>query len=328
MNEKSLSVLENYDLQIESTYRSKGNYGCVTKEERYILQEYNNSNEKMFTMNTLYKHLEDNGFVVDSVIPNKDGEYISVSEDGYTYILKKWFEGRECDISSKEDVIKGTTELAKWHKACSNTTKLWENAKGFHPGRNMIDAFTKHNKEIINIRNYIKKRRNKNYFEMFLQKIIDEYYEQGREALENLKNSEYQEKYNSAVNKCTLNYGNFNHHSFLFQEDRVVLINMSKISYAPQIQDLYDYLRKVMEKMDWDIELGNNIIDQYHRVNSLNKSDIEILKIFLSYPEKFWKVINYYYNSNKAWYSEKNEEKLIQFSQQEEKRWDFIRNMK
>lgn len=25
----------------------------------------------------------------------------------------------------------------------------------------------------------------------------------------------------------------------------------------------------------------------------------------LSYPEKFWKIINYYYNSNKAWYSEK-----------------------
>lgn len=35
-------------------------------------------------------------------------------------------------------------------------------------------------------------------------------------------------------------------------------------------------------------------------------------------PEKFWKIINYYFNSNKAWYSEKNEEKLKQLQNQEE----------
>lgn len=44
----------------------------------------------------------------------------------------------------------------------------------------------------------------------------------------------------------------------------------------------------------------------------------------LCYPEKFWKIINYYYNSNKAWYSEKNEDKLKQFQKQEKNRWDFI----
>lgn len=328
MNEKSLSVLENYDLQIESTYRSKGNYGCVAKEGRFILQEYNHSNDKMATMATLYNFLEENKFITDSVIANKEGEYVSVSEDGYTYILKKWFDGRECDIREECDALKGAEELAKWHKTCSNTSKLWVNVKGFHPGRNMIEAFTKHNKEMINIRNYIKKRRNKNYFEMFIQKILDDYYVQGRDTVELLKSSKYLELYNEAQSKCTLNYGNYNHHNFLFQDEKVVLINMSKINYAPQVQDLYDYLRKVMEKWNWDIELGNNIIDQYSKENPLDTPQKENLKIFLSYPEKFWKVINYYYNSNKAWYSEKNEEKLIQFSEQEEKRWNFIRNMK
>jgi len=46
-----------------------------------------------------------------------------------------------------------------------------------------------------------------------------------------------------------------------------------------------------------------------------------------SYPEKFWKIINYYFNSNKAWYSEKNEEKLKQLQNQEEIRKKFIENM-
>ena len=55
--------------------------------------------------------------------------------------------------------------------------------------------------------------------------------------------------------------------------------------------------------------------------------EFEVLKAALSYPEKFWKIINYYYNSNKAWYSEKNEDKLKQFRKQEKLRWSFIDSM-
>ena len=47
MNEKALTVLEQYDLNIKGTYRTKGNYGCTTDEGKYLLMEYNNSNEKM-----------------------------------------------------------------------------------------------------------------------------------------------------------------------------------------------------------------------------------------------------------------------------------------
>ena len=34
----------------------------------------------------------DLAFVTDSVIANKEGVYVSISEDGYAYILKKWFD--------------------------------------------------------------------------------------------------------------------------------------------------------------------------------------------------------------------------------------------
>lgn len=44
-------------------------------------------------------------------------------------------------------------------------------------------------------------------------------------------------------------------------------------------------------------------MEEYNKINSLNSEEYTILKIMLSYPEKFWKIINYYYNSNKAWYS-------------------------
>ena len=105
------------------------------------------------------------------------------------------------------------------------------------------------------------------------------------------------------------------------------MINIQKLNYSLQIQDLYDFLRKVMEKNNWDLKLGKNIINEYSEIKPITVREYEVLKALLSYPEKFWKIINYYYNSNKAWYSEKNEDKLKQFRNSEKIRWDFIDNI-
>ena len=105
------------------------------------------------------------------------------------------------------------------------------------------------------------------------------------------------------------------------------MVNMLKVNYAPAVQDLYDFLRKVMEKNNWDIPLGKTLLEAYSNIRPLSVREFEVLKAILSYPEKFWKIINYYYNSNKAWYSEKNEDKLKQFRKQEKLRWKFIDNM-
>lgn len=82
-----------------------------------------------------------------------------------------------------------------------------------------------------------------------------------------------------------------------------------------------------MEKNNWDISLGSEMLDTYCKTKSISIREFEVLKAALSYPEKFWKIINYYYNSNKAWYSEKNEDKLKQFRKQEKLRWSFIDSM-
>lgn len=327
MNEKALTVLGGYDLEIRNTYRTKGNYGCETSSGKYILQEYNNSNDKMEVMKKLYEYIEKSGIASDCVIANKEGNFVSVSEDGYSYILKRWFDADECNVNNVQHLCMGAKQLGKFHKICGDMTEIYDEDKGFHAGENMEESFERHNKEIVKIKNYIKKRKNKNYFEMSLQNVIGSYYNQAKEALEELKESEYIRTYESALKKRTLNHGNYNHHNIMFNGDNVIMTNMMKINYAPQIQDVYDFLRKVMEKNLWNIELGKQILDVYNKTRKIDESEYRMLKIMFKYPEKFWKIINYYYNSNKAWYSEKNEEKLKQFKSQEEQRWKFIHNL-
>ncbi len=326
MNEKSLTVLEQYELNIKGTYRSKGNYGCITDEGKYILQEYNHSDEKMKTMSVFYDFLEKNHFVTDSVVANKEGKYVTISEDGYAYILKKWFDAEDCSNNNKRQLLLAVENLAKFHKLTENTVGLFHEGE-FHPGKNMREVFSRHSAEILRIKNYIKKRKNKNYFEMSLHNIIEEYYAQAIDAIRLLEQSAYMEIYEESIENKTINYGCYNYHNILFRNDQVIMINMLKLNYAPAVQDLYDFLRKVMEKNNWDIGLGSDLLEEYGKNRPVSVREFEVLKALLSYPEKFWKIINYYYNSNKAWYSEKNEDKLKQFRKQEKLRWKFIDNM-
>jgi hypothetical protein len=222
MNEKSLTVLEQYDLKINGTYRIKGNYGCNTENEKYILQEYNNSNEKMSAMKVLYNYLESEGFSCDYVIGNKEGSYVSVSEDGYTYLLKRWFNAEECNVNNEKHLLLATQNLGKFHSVLYDNKKLLEDTKAFHPGKNMQEIFKRHNKEIITIRNYIKKRKNKNYFEMSLHNILNQYKQQAEVALEELRQSDYEKKYNLAVENKAINHGCYNYHNILFYRENVI----------------------------------------------------------------------------------------------------------
>lgn len=328
MNEKSLTVLEQYEINPKEIFRTKGNYGCVSEKGTYILQEYNDGEKKAGTHNLIGTYLEKNDLNCDYPILNKEEKYVSVSVDGYAYILKKWFNARECDISLKADIMKSVSNLGKLHRITENTVGLWNGEYGLHNIDNIINVHERHNREIIKVRNYINKRKNKSEFELELQKEIEKYYSQGKQGIIELKNSSYSRLYKEAIEKKSVCHGMFNQHSVLFEDGKSIVINMKKFSYGLQLYDFYGYLRKIMEKNEWDEELAWEVMDIYSVQVNLTKEKIRILWSFFVYPEKFWKIINYYFNSNKAWSSEKNQEKLKQFQFQEENRQQFIGKLK
>ena len=65
------------------------------------------------------------------------------------------------------------------------------------------------------------------------------------------------------------------------------------------------------------------MLKAYEDIRPLSDEEREYLSIRLRYPEKFWKLANYYYNTNKAWIPGKHMEKLEKFLEQQEKRVSF-----
>ena len=66
---------------------------------------------------------------VDAVIENKEHELFSTSEDGIKYVVKRWYDGKECDIRKEQEIVGATKNLAKLHKSCEDPLILERNQR-------------------------------------------------------------------------------------------------------------------------------------------------------------------------------------------------------
>ena len=83
-------------------------------------------------------------------------------------------------------------------------------------------------------------------------------------------------------------------------------------------------MRKVMEKHGWDGDLGITMLDSYERVRPMDKQERKCLYYMFLFPEKYWKQLNFYYNTNKAWIPAKSTDKLKSLKSQESARSRFL----
>ena len=165
---------------------------------------------------------------------------------------------------------------------------------------------------------------NKGNFEYLFLKHFEQMFQYAVQALRRLETSDYDLLYQKSIGGGYLVHGDYNYHNVLILgnsgADAMATTNFEHARLDVQVQDLYYFLRKVMEKHKWDTELGRRILESYHAVRKLEEAEREYLVLKLLYPEKFWKIASAYYHSNKAWIPEKNVEKLrLTIAQSEEK---------
>ena len=127
--------------------------------------------------------------------------------------------------------------------------------------------------------------------------------------------------------KCDICHGEFNQHNVIHQEHRWYIVNFENFMYSWSVMDLANFLRKMLEKSNWDIALGMRLIEIYDKHCSLSKESLRQLYGLLLFPEKFWKITNHYINSRKAWISGRDIEKLKKVIEQEQERLNFMENL-
>lgn len=325
MNDRTVGILEQYDLSVERTWKGRGAILFETKDGIYILKEYKGALSRLACIAGRLQKIRENGYGdIEEIIPNKEGEFYSVDYYRTTYIVKRYFEAKECNIREKKECLRGMGALGKLHKAMEGITV--EDPVRVE-GLPLLYELQKRNTELKRVRRYLHNKGQKSDFERFLQEHYDCFFEKAMETVEQLEKEDVNVWQKKIENNQTYCHGDYQYHNILMDNNHAYIINFEKMTLDNPIKDVYFYSRKLLEKNNWDLSLGRELIGTYNEERNLQKEDLLQLKYRFLYPEKFWKIVNYYYNSPKAWISYKNTEKLETVLLQEERKEAWIHTM-
>ena len=302
-------VLSKYEPETENFYKGRGILICETKQGLFALKVYHGSAQKAEFLYWLGRTLREQGICCDDMIKNRENELISEGVDGERYTMHHWIKGKECDVKNRMDIMMAVSYIAGFHAGLScGIPEPVQGGPDYMCQRHMslYEEYGRHNRELKKIRKYIAGRHNKSDFERLFLVCFPEYFRQAERVLGYLKReNEKTDQYTVGI--C---HGDLNQHNIIFSSEKPALIHLEHAYVGIQIADLGNFMRKILEKYDWEERLGFEMLREYCRVYPLHRADLQGLYYRLSYPEKFWKLANHYYNSSKVWDPGRNYEKL------------------
>lgn len=318
MDEKLLELLNQYDLNIRNTYRGRGATICNTDRGVKILKEFHGSAGKLNDEFDLKEWLKKAGFAnVDQYVKNKSGSFFVVDRYHATYVMKDHYDGKECDIRNIEDVVLAADNLGKLHKAASQYEISQRIKEQYRPLSTLIE---KRNKELKRTRSFMSTVQKKGEFELIYMTNFPLFWDQAEETLDRLK----QQSETELGRRLGICHGAYNQHNILKVGNDIATINFDRFQYDNQLMDVHRFLRKALEKNNYEIEIAKRMIESYANIMPLEKEDFIYLEILLSYPEKFYKISNQYINNKKCWIPPKTIEKLKSTLSQNEKKEKFM----
>lgn len=322
MNDRAVSVLENYDMEVTRTYKGRGTIICDTGKGLRVLKEYKGNTEKLELLELLQNKLSET-VKTDRLIRNKEGELFSKDTDGTVYIVKEQLDGRECNYKNEEEILQAFRIMAKLHLAMRDTGEMASTM----PIHYYVEEMEKHTKECKHIRNYLRKLKIKSDFERALLKEYT-YFMEKAESITAQAGSENQMAYENFVREngffC---HGDYQYHNVMFMRNDIAVINLERFVADSGIRDFYLLFRKISEKTDWSLSLGEKMLAAYQSNRSFSTMELKQLYYRLAYPDKFWKIVNFYYNSKKSWIPDKNMEKLENLVKQEKAKESLLKTL-
>lgn len=321
MNDRAVTLLEQYDIEIVKTRKGRGAILCDTPTGTLAFKEYAGTEARLAAENQLLQTIAAKGQVhTDALIPTKEGTFSVKDRDDISYILKTYVDGRECDIYDKAECGVAMELLAGLHNAMEEVATDGKGATD-----SPLQEYEKRNRELAHIRSFLGKKGQKQPFERYLKSCMDAYLEQAKQVTDGWRL--YEEERDNRQVTVGFCHGDYQYHNILFAEGQWYVVNFEKCHQGSQVTDIYLMMRKLLEKSDWSQELGRDLLEAYQKVRLIPAYDYVDLYYRLAYPEKFWKIANFYMNSRKSWIPEKNMEKLGKVLAQEEAKQAFLENV-
>lgn len=199
MNEKSLDVLKQYDIDVYKTMRGRGGMLLFTNQGVKLFLECNHPDKYYEREDIITKTIAHNGFInVDTYIRNAEGGLVSENEeDGRRYILKNWVDARECNVNDISDIAAGVSTLARLHTSLDEAAVCFREMDVNPVAENMrlADNYVRHMKELKQASNYLKNKKKKSEFENIAYRNIGSFYSEAVNAVRKMSDDKLKKRF-------------------------------------------------------------------------------------------------------------------------------------
>lgn len=321
MEDRQELALEQYAFQVKNRRRARGAVLLETNEGLRLMREYTNITSHFAFENEVKEHLRLQGMErLDWVVKNQAGEWTTVCETGEQYVVYEWYGGEDCDYKSSQGLWDIAANLGHLHQCLKNYSQVPVSV-----GETLLQQYDRHNREMKRVYTYMKGKRRKSEFERYAMNCYAKFAGQAARAREKLEQSVYYQTHGKETRDVC--HGGYNYHNLIQTKNGLATTNFEHATMGIQLMDLVYFMRKTMEKNKWNWEKGKAIWEGYIQNVSLSGGEKEFITITLSYPIKYWKLLNQYMNGKKTWISDKSLEKMKDVQEQEERKTQFLQRL-
>ena len=326
MEERFEEILSHYDIDIHSMSRIRSGFLLETDDNLYLLKKAEGSDRRLGYEEQVTDFLMMCGYPrIDRPVRNKEELLVTEDAMGERYLLKEWYRGEECSARDREALLAAAANLARLHRFLEKTTLL--EPPVCNEACHLAEVMEKRTRELKRVYSYIRSKKQKNEFEINILNSFPAFFEQAQSVLERIKEFPLEELLKGVQKNVTLVHGSYSYHNLLFTSRGIATLNFDKGGIGLQIMDLYYFMRKIMEKNEWKQSMGERLLREYNKQKTLSEIQWELLGLLLSYPEKYWKILNHYYNNKKSWIAIKDVEKLEAVRELENEKRMFLKDV-
>ena len=269
--------------------------------------------------NRILHRLREAGYgTVDTALENKEGKLVSLDRDENRYVVKDWFSGRECSSFGPpgDPGSRGKSGQAPLPDGISRRRENLLRTPS-EAGAGGQDQRAEENPFLY------PGREPKHPFEQMFLDSFPAFYSQAREAADLAEEAGGEAELARQIETGCVCHGDYTYHHVLFLEEGIATTNFGRCRFDYQVNDLYQFMRKILEKQDWDPGLGEQMLFTYEEIRPMPEAERRILYVRMAFPEKFWKLANHYYGGSKAWIPGLYLQKLKTLNGQEKQRHLF-----
>lgn len=308
MQESKGLIEAGFGIRITGIKPYRAGYILETNAGKKYIKACQYSKERVLFIHAAKNHLLSHNFTqIDPYCLTTAKQPYLETDDGI-YTMVNLVEGRECEFDDDRDVIRATEALAHMHKAghgfLPGNGGLVPNSLGKLPG-----CLKKRLEDIRKLRRKAEKERNG--FDYLFIEHFDDFYTIGEKSLETLFSSRYNKLVEATLREGMICHHDYSYQNILIRGDKTAIINFDYCNMELKIYDIVNILRRRMRKCNWDIRKARLILDTYRNIEPLEPDEMKVMKSMLLFPQKFWRVINRYYNSKRCW-AQKNFTQMLE----------------